>query len=154
MDKLTSEELLSGVSSCARGPVTEEQLKEHKATIAKAISEVIGAYDDAQGTKHDMGKPPLSWIPRSVLEQEAQVLAFGATKYGRNNYKKGMEWSRVLDAALRHIYAFVDGENTDNETSLSHLAHAKCNLTMLMYFVEHNKGIDDRSESYEEVGKK
>jgi hypothetical protein len=56
-----------------------------------------------EGKKFDKGKAPLSWIPRTVIEQEAQVFAHGAEKYGRNNYKKGMDWSRVLDAALRHV---------------------------------------------------
>lgn len=101
------------------------------------------------GIKFDQGKPPLSWIPRTALEQEAQVFAYGGQKYGRNNFKKGMKWTRLIDASLRHIYAFNDGEDVDNETGLSHLSHARCNLAILLYYIEHGKGEDDRGEDSE-----
>lgn len=96
------------------------------------------------GVKFDNGKAPLSWIPRKILEEEANVFLYGSKKYARNNYKKGMEWSRVIDAALRHLYAFADGENFDKESKLHHLSHCKANLTMLMYYYFNNKGKDDR----------
>ena len=35
---------------------------------------------------------------------------------------------RYTSAALRHLFAHMDGEETDEETQLSHLAHAMCCL--------------------------
>jgi hypothetical protein len=96
------------------------------------------------GIKHDSEKPKLSLIPRAALEEEARVFEFGANKYGRDNYKKGMAYSRLIDAALRHIIAFSDGENLDAESSLSHLGHARCCLAMLLYYINNNVGKDDR----------
>jgi len=96
------------------------------------------------GKKFDEGKPPLSIIPRTALEQEAQVFAFGAAKYGKNNFKGGMAYSRLIDATLRHVYAFADKESIDPESGKSHLAHARCNLAMLLYFIENEVGEDDR----------
>ena len=97
-----------------------------------------------EGLKFDKGKPPISWISRRANEQEAFVLAFGAEKYERWNWSKGMSWSRLLDAALRHLLAYADGENTDAESGLSHLAHARCDIGMLLdYEVEHPE-LDDR----------
>lgn len=98
----------------------------------------------AQGTKHDQGKAPLSLIPRAALVAEAQVLAFGKQKYDAWNWAKGMEWSRLLDAALRHITAYADGENNDVESSLNHLAHARCCLGFLLDYVESHPELDDR----------
>lgn len=96
------------------------------------------------GRKYDNGKPPLSWIPRRANEEEAKVLASGAAKYARWNWAEGMAWSRLLDAAMRHIGAYADGENLDGETGLSHLAHARCCLGFLLdYEVEHPE-LDDR----------
>lgn len=83
--------------------------------------------------KFDDGKPPISMINREALEQEAHVLAFGASKYGRENWKNGLEEHRLLDAALRHIIAYADGEHVDPESGLSHLAHARCSLGFLLY---------------------
>jgi len=96
------------------------------------------------GTKFDKGKPPISMIPREALEQEALVLAFGANKYARDNWRGGFEWSRLIDAALRHIIAFNDGEDTDSETGLSHIAHARCCLGFLITHIEQGLGKDDR----------
>jgi len=96
------------------------------------------------GTKHDSGKAPLSIIPRVALELEAQVFAFGAKKYARDNYKKGFAHTRLLDAALRHIYAHIDGEDTDPESGLPHLAHARCCLSMLLECQRLGTATDDR----------
>lgn len=97
-----------------------------------------------EAKKFDEGKPPLSLISRTALEEEAKVLAFGATKYGTHNWRKGMDFSRLVDAALRHIYAFADGEDKDKETGLSHLAHARCCLAFLLEYEGKSVGTDDR----------
>lgn len=96
------------------------------------------------GIKHDAGKPRLSLIPRAALEAEARVMGFGANKYGTFNWKKGLAYSRLLDAALRHVHAFVDGENDDPESGLNHLAHARANLAMLLDQLHSGAGEDDR----------
>lgn len=92
-------------------------------------------------TKHDDGKPPISMIPRVAIEQEAQVLLFGAKKYGRDNWKKGMAPHRLYDAALRHILAYADGETTDPESGLPHLAHARCNLGFLLHYAKGEQSV-------------
>lgn len=97
-----------------------------------------------KGTKFDQGKPSLSLIPRVAQELEAQVFGFGAKKYGRDNYKQGMDWLRITDAALRHITAFADGEDIDPESGLPHLAHARCCMAMLLFYSHYNVGTDDR----------
>lgn len=99
---------------------------------------------DLGGVKFDQGKAPLSMLPRVALEQEAKVMEFGAKKYGKFNYRKGMKWSRLIDAALRHVYAYADGEDNDPETKLSHLAHARCCLGFLLEYADDNLGEDDR----------
>ena len=100
--------------------------------------------DSSEATKHDSGKPPLSLLPREALEGVAEVLAFGAKKYDVHNWRKGMKWSRLLDATLRHIVRFADREDCDEESNLSHLAHAACNLCFLMHYQINNRGDDDR----------
>lgn len=106
---------------------------------------------DTAGVKFDAGKPPLSLIPKSALDQEALVLGFGAAKYGRNNWRKGIAWSRLIDATLRHITAFNEGEDFDPETGLSHLAHARCGLAFLIEYSETHKELDDRAKAGDAV---
>ncbi len=94
--------------------------------------------------KHDQGKPPLNLLARSFLNGVSKVLGFGARKYGRDNWRKGMEWSRVYAAAMRHLTAWNEGENYDAETGLSHLYHAACCLMFLVEYQEKGVGTDDR----------
>lgn len=96
------------------------------------------------GIKHDADKPPIGLIPRVALEKEALVLKYGASKYGTYNWRGGMKYSRLTDAALRHIIAFIDGEDLDPETGISHIAHARCSLGFLLEYIDKELGEDDR----------
>lgn len=102
-----------------------------------------------QGIKNDQGKPPIGLLDRYAIEQEAMVLLFGCKKYSANNWRGGFKWSRLYDAALRHIFAFIDGEDLDPETGLSHLAHARCMLAFLLNMTKTRPDLDDRYKKQE-----
>ncbi len=99
---------------------------------------------EEKALKYDSGKPPLSLIPVSFLKGVAEVLGFGASKYEPENWRKGMEWRRLVDSSLRHITAWNEGEDLDPESKLSHLKHAACNLAFLIEYEEKKLGKDDR----------
>lgn len=103
------------------------------------------AIKPAEGIKYDEGKPDLTLLPRHAKNEIARALMFGAAKYGRNNYKLGMNWSRLLAAAERHITAFADGEDLDEETKLTHLAHAGACISMLLHYYHTKTGTDNRT---------
>jgi hypothetical protein len=94
-------------------------------------------------SKNDTGKPQLSLIPREALELLARGFEYGAAKYERGNFKKGHKHSRLLDAALRHVYAMAAGEMIDEESGNLHLSHALCSLAMLAYHVKHHPELND-----------
>lgn len=96
-------------------------------------------------TKFDGGKPRMSLIERCFIEGVARVLTFGAKKYAARNYRNGALVSRYLDAALRHLVAFGDGENTDAESGESHLHHAACCLMMADWMHRNRPDLDDRT---------
>lgn len=96
------------------------------------------------GIKHDSGKPRLELLPSEALEEIAKVLTFGAEKYDDWNWAKGFKYSRLLGALLRHVLAFMRGEDKDPETGLSHLAHAGANIVFLLYHIKVGVGEDDR----------
>ena len=98
----------------------------------------------SRGIKHDAGKPPLELISRDALEAEARVLAFGAAKYGVDNWRGGMAWRRIGGAAMRHLVAWLDGEDNDPETGESHLAHLRCCTGFLIEYQKRGIGTDDR----------
>jgi hypothetical protein len=85
------------------------------------------------GAKHDEGKVDLTLVPLIALESEARALMFGEKKYGRYNYTQGFESSRLTAAALRHLYAYINGADYDNESGLLHLGHARACLAMHLH---------------------
>jgi hypothetical protein len=97
------------------------------------------------GVKADAGKAH-GWLylPTIALSEVAQVLDYGANKYGTGNWRKGMPWSRSYGAALRHLTAWAAGETTDPETGFNHLSHAIANLMFLREFAAIHKDGDDR----------
>ena len=98
----------------------------------------------SEGRKDDSGKTPWHLMPPDALNQIAQVLEFGANKYGDRNWERGMNWSRPFSALMRHMWAWWRGEDRDPETGLSHLAHAGCCILFLLTYQGHATGKDDR----------
>jgi len=92
------------------------------------------AMKDVKGAKWDDGKCDWSFLPSKPIEEVLKIYAGGAKKYGRGNYQKGIHYSRVFSAALRHLWAWWRGEEKDAESGLSHLAHAAWNVITLLEY--------------------
>jgi hypothetical protein len=84
-----------------------------------------------QAMRFNSGKAQYSLIDLHALEQCARVLEFGAKKYARNNWKKGLPLTQILDSMLRHIAALSSGEFIDPESGLPHIGHIQCNALFL-----------------------
>ena len=82
--------------------------------------------------KADGGKNRLGLLPPQALLAIGRVLTFGAKKYEPNNWMRCSDTSRYVDAALRHIVAYMSGEKYDPETGEHHLAHAGCCIMFLI----------------------
>ncbi len=83
-------------------------------------------------------------VPFAAIGEIADVLAYGAEKYEANNWARGTSWGRYFAALCRHIFAWWRGEDRDQETGFSHLAHAGCCLIFLMEYQRNGWGKDDR----------
>lgn len=105
------------------------------------------------GTKYDTYKTRMDLLPVESLTEVAKVLAMGAGKYGDYNWARGIKYSRVLAAILRHLFSYISGEDKDPESGLSHLAHAACGLLFLLHYEKYRAEYDDRSkEAYTKKG--
>lgn len=96
------------------------------------------------GKKFDQEKPDLSLISSVAIVEVAKVMTFGKKKYGANNWRQGIHWTRIIAAVLRHIFSWLGGETYDPETKLNHLAHAACGLFMLLEYAITHQELDDR----------
>ncbi|KKK94374.1 hypothetical protein LCGC14_2683520 [marine sediment metagenome] len=104
--------------------------------------------------RHNKNKPPSSYILHypKVIEVIARILEAGEVKYKRLNWKIGGNTDEsYLDAAIRHMSKFVNGDPFDEEYGTHHLGHAIWNLMTLfelngheiMDSVKFNKALKD-----------
>lgn len=96
------------------------------------------------GVKFDQDKPPMALLDPEYLEGVAKVLGFGANKYAAHNWRNGIEYSRLISAAYRHLGAINRGENIDPESGLSHAYHLGCCNMFLAAMMNHRPDMDDR----------
>lgn len=99
---------------------------------------------EKEGIKYDSNKPCLQYLSSMWVMGASEVLTFGAEKYAPHNWRKGILLSRLLGASLRHIFAFMGGEDNDSETGLSHLYHASCCLMFASELHKTKPEFDDR----------
>ena len=99
---------------------------------------------DGKAKRYNAGKPRFDLIPLQALVNAAKVFEFGEGKYGRNNWTRGMEWSKMIASLVRHIAAFQAGEDMDMESGHSHVGAILCNAIMLSWYFDNFKAGDDR----------
>lgn len=97
-----------------------------------------------EGIKHDQEKPDMTDIPMEAMWEMGKAFTYGQKKYGKNNYREGMNVSRQLAAAVRHIYQHLGGQSIDSESGVSHLGHALASLAMACYTLQNHPNLDDR----------
>lgn len=85
----------------------------------------------SKALRYNVGKPQLSLVDLGCLEPCAHVLEYGATKYSRDNWKKGMKVSTILDSLLRHIADLQQGKIIDAESQQLIIGHIQCNALFL-----------------------
>lgn len=100
-----------------------------------------------KGVKDDQGKNPLELLPVESLLAVGEVLRHGAAKYHAHNWRGGMLWSRLQGAALRHLFAHMQGQDTDSESGMLHLAHCACCILFLLSYQLTENGTNDRVDA-------
>ena len=98
----------------------------------------------SQGDRYNNGKPKWSLVPQSSLLPMVRVLEFGATKYEPFNWTKGLSITEICESLKRHLDAFMEGEDNDSDSGLSHIGHIQCNALFLSWMMENRKDLDDR----------
>ena len=91
-------------------------------------------YNSLNGRKFDSDKLRYDLIPPVIDEELAKILTYGAKKYGENNWQSLENFNNRYYAALRrHIEAWRNGEDIDEESGEHHLSHALTNIAFLVW---------------------
>lgn len=95
----------------------------------------LRADNDSTNPKDLIGvkKPRISLVPPTGIIHEAKAFENGAVKYGAYNYRdKKVQALIYVDAAIRHIYQWLDGEENAEDSGVHHLGHARACLNILL----------------------
>ena len=100
-------------------PAQQQQIDAAKQKLLEDLKKSDSAI------KYDLGKADWSLMPWEAVEEINKVLEFGACKYAAHNWQQGagFKYTRVLNSMLRHVFAYMRGEDCDPESGLSHMAH-------------------------------
>lgn len=118
-------------------------IQEGKRRKRMSDGKQLGSGEDG-GDKFDGDKLRTDLMSTYALEGLSQVLTHGAKKYADRNWEEGIAWNRVYGAALRHLFAFWSGSNTDIESGLFHIDHAACCIHFLQHYARNNLDKDNR----------
>lgn len=123
--------------------------------------------------RYNTGKLKWSLVSWRALSLMVEVLMYGAHKYsvfednngnivtgaeispdaskklkqlssGANNWKNGLKWTECAESLQRHLISFLEGQDDDEESKLSHIGHIMCNAMFLGWMSFFRKDLDDR----------
>lgn len=135
------------------GGLSDKQAREISERINQKLAALYGKVEEPkrkrgrpplvrEARKDDDGKARFDLLPWDALEAVAQILTYGAKKYGDRNWEKGMSRSRMFAATMRHLAAYAKGEKFDRESGHPHLAHAACCALMILAYYLRGVGVD------------
>lgn len=103
--------------------------------------------------RYNEGKPDLTYnlTAPAAMEGLARVFMYGAKKYARDNWKKGLTYLTCIASLMRHLLKFMAGEDKDEESGEYHVDHIQWNAVILSEMFHTRKDMDDRTQNKEEI---
>ena len=117
-----------------------------KAALDEAIAREAKENSN-QALRYNNGKLQWSLVDFDSLEGLVRVLEAGAKKYSKNNWKKGMPVTQVSESLMRHLFAFLKGEDVDPESGCRHISHVMCNAMFIEYIMREKPHYDNRQDN-------
>lgn len=111
------------------------------------MSEQVDATPLGTNPKDLLGikKVSLSKVPPAALIYMALAMQDGAKKYGPYNWRENKVIASIyVDACMRHLLAWFDGQEKAEDSGFPHLAHALACLAIITDALETGNLVDDR----------
>lgn len=101
--------------------------------------------DNNPKTAFGIRKPAMSSVPTAALVHLMRGMADGRRKYGLLNWRSNKVSALIYyDAAMRHLMAWVDGEQNARDSGVHHLGHAMSCLAIILDAEATGNLVDDR----------
>ena len=126
-----------------------QEIEQEQRAFEKALQEGQSVVvterqtDEMQALRYNQGKVEWSLVDYKSLEPMVRVLEYGVQKYARNNWKKGMPATQIIESMLRHTYKLLEGELVDPESGIEHIGHIQCNAMFLSYVLSEKPEYND-----------
>lgn len=83
--------------------------------------------------------PPYDLVPfQEITDGFVRVAEFGAIKYEPWNWSKGLSRVQLIGSLLRHTFAYLRGQERDDDSGLLHTDHILWNAVALTHNVHHD----------------
>jgi hypothetical protein len=97
---------------------------------------------------HGALKAPMNAVPNTALIELNAVMAAGAHKYGIYNFRNTkIDALTYISAIRRHLMLWEDGQDADDETFRSHLAHIMACCALALDAQHTGYLVDNRSKT-------
>jgi hypothetical protein len=83
-------------------------------------------------------------FPIEAMESYCRVAEYGAKKYAPRNWEKGLPRMQIAASLIRHLFAYMRGQDNDDGpggSGLPHVDHIIWNAAALCH--HHHHGIED-----------
>lgn len=111
-----------------------ETLTTTFAPLEQLQTHTSGAKREKLGILYDL-------VPIEAIEAYSRVAEFGAKKYAPWNWAKGLPRMQIAASLIRHLWAYMRGEDCDKESGLAHTDHIVWNAVTLAH--HHHHGMED-----------
>lgn len=96
-------------------------------------------------TVYGQAKPQMANLPGSALVEVSGALEHGQAKYGTMNWREDpVSAMTYAHAMVRHLQAWIDGQDNDDGSGCNHLGHVAANSMIIMDAGFCGTLIDDR----------
>ena len=100
--------------------------------------DILGIIQDTVSAIRKYSIDSLPGLSNQNTEEMLEVFEFGVGKYHPWSFLDLNPYT-LVPALFRHLYKYHYISKTDEETNVSHLAHAACNIRMIQLILERGK---------------
>jgi hypothetical protein len=114
----------------------------------RTLKELLGDKPkDESNPKDLLGilKVDMAAVPPAAIAHESLAMQDGERKYGYRNYRSKKVRARIyISACMRHLNAWLEGEEEAEDSGIHHLGHARACLGIILDAQENGTLLDDR----------